>query len=159
AWSVNRIWQYHFGTGLVATPDDFGARAARPRHPELLDWLASELMDHNWSIKHIHRLILNSATYRQSSTLDPLKPGLQTKIDPANKLLWHFPTRRLEGEIVRDSMLSLAGRLDLRLFGESAPTQRLADGRNAVSTNSPDRNRRSVYISTRRTTVPTMLSV
>ncbi|HMC26179.1 MAG TPA: DUF1553 domain-containing protein, partial [Verrucomicrobiae bacterium] len=152
---VNRIWQYHFGTGLVATPDDFGARGARPTHPELLDWLAAELMDHNWSLKHIHRLILNSASYRQSSH----NPRVTSGDSQSEKLLAQFPTHRLEGEIVRDTMLELAGRLDTRLFGESIPTQRQADGRSIVSTNSPDRNRRSVYISTRRTTVPTFLSV
>jgi len=151
---VNRIWQYHFGTGLVATPDDFGARGAKPTHPELLDWLASELMDHQWSIKHIHRLILNSATYRQSSTSEKTKPGKN-----AVQSLARFPTHRLEAEIVRDTMLDLSGQLEPRLFGESIPTVRLADGRSAISTNNPGRNRRSIYISTRRTTVPTLLTV
>src|SRR5439155_6685360 len=114
----------------------------------------AELMDHNWSLKHIHRLILNSATYRQSSH----NPGATSGDPQSEKLFAQFPPRRLEGEIVRDTMLELAGKLDTRLFGESIPTQRQPDGRNIVSTNSPDRNRRSVYISTRRTTVPTFLS-
>jgi hypothetical protein len=105
-------------------------------------------MDHNWSIKHIHRLILSSATYRQSS-----------HSAQSDNLLSHFPVRRLEGEIVRDSMLEVAGGLDKRLFGESVPTQKLADGQSVISTNNPGRNRRSVYISTRRTTVPAFLSV
>jgi len=112
-------------------------------------------MDNNWSLKHIHRLILNSATYRQSSQ----NPQLMNNDGQAEKLLAQFPRHRLEGEIVRDTMLELAGKLDTRLFGESVPTQRQPDGRSIVATNSPDRNRRSVYISTRRTTVPTFLNV
>jgi len=148
---ANRVWQYHFGAGLVSTPDDFGSRGARPANPELLDWLASELIDHGWSLKHLHLLILNSAAYQQSSTVrENHKP---------DTFLASFPKRRLEAELVRDSMLELSSQLDTRLFGESIPTQRLADGRNVVPDNNPGRNRRSVYISTRRTTVPTFLTV
>jgi hypothetical protein len=145
---VNRLWQYHFGTGLVATPDDFGARGSRPTQPALLDWLAAELQSHHWSIKHVQRLILTSSTYRQASAADT------THGPPALRL----PRRRLEAELVRDAMLDVAGLLDRRLYGESVPTQRLLDGRNVVATNHPGRFRRSVYLSTRRTTVPSFLA-
>jgi hypothetical protein len=110
---VNRIWQYHFGEGLVSTPSDFGANGARPTHPELLDWLAAEFVEHGWSIKHIHRLVLNSATYRQSS--DSRQDCLA--VDSNSRLLWRFPPRRLEAEPIRDSMLAVSGKLDLRMAG------------------------------------------
>lgn len=112
---VNRLWQHHFGEGLVATPSDFGVNGARPTHPELLDWLASELMDHNWSLKHIHRLIVTSATYRQASTSkDPKNATLH---DPANHLLGHYPALRLDAEPIRDGILAVCGQLDLRMGG------------------------------------------
>ncbi len=110
---VNRIWQYHFGEGLVSTASDFGANGARPTHPELLDWLAAELIEHGWSIKHIHRLILNSTTYRQAS--DSRKDCLA--VDANSRLLWRFPPRRLEAEAIRDSILAVSGKLDLRMGG------------------------------------------
>lgn len=110
---ANRLWQFHFGKGLVATPSDFGRAGVPPTHPELLDWLAKELMDHNWSLKHLHRLILNSATYRQSSR--PREDALQT--DGATAWWWRFPPRRLEAEPIRDSILSVTGVLDVRMYG------------------------------------------
>ncbi len=110
---VNRIWQYHFGQGLVSTPSDFGVNGARPSHPEMLDWLASEFMEHGWSIKHIQRLILNSATFRQSSA--SRTDGLQA--DAATRLLWRFPPRRLDAESIRDSILMVSGKIDLRSGG------------------------------------------
>jgi cytochrome c553 len=110
---VNRIWQTHFGTGLVATPSDFGAKGSPPSHPELLDWLARRFMDEGWSVKSIHRLILLSATYRQAAT--PNTPAL--KVDAQNRLLWRFPTRRLEAEAIRDSILAVSGALDLKMGG------------------------------------------
>lgn len=127
---VNRIWQYHFGEGLVSTPSDFGANGARPTHPELLDWLAAEFIEHGWSMKHIHRLIVMSATYRQSSdpaaadvrrltskkTDQSLLTSAPTK-DSNNRLLWRFPSRRLEAEAIRDSILAVSGKLDLRMGG------------------------------------------
>jgi hypothetical protein len=110
---VNRIWQYHFGQGVVSTPSDFGANGARPSHPELLDWLAAEFMEHGWSIKHIQRLILNSATYRQSSAarLEALQADADTR------WLWRFPPRRLDAESIRDSILMVSGKLDQRPGG------------------------------------------
>jgi len=116
---VNRLWQYHFGDGLVNTPSDFGANGARPTHPELLDWLAAEFMAPTaktaqpWSIKHIHRLIVNSTTYRQSSAMR--KDGFDA--DAGSRLLWRFPPRRLEAEPIRDAILSVSGRLDLKMGG------------------------------------------
>jgi len=110
---VNRLWQFHMGKGLVATPSDFGKAGVAPTHPELLDWLARELMDHNWSLKHVHRLILNSATYRQSSA--PREDALQA--DGATEWWWRFPPRRLEAEPMRDSILAVTGVLDDRMYG------------------------------------------
>jgi hypothetical protein len=110
---VNRLWQFHFGKGLVATPSDFGKAGVGPTHPELLDWLAMELMDHNWSLKHVHRLILNSATYQQSS--QPRPDALQADVDA--QWWWRFPPRRLEAEPIRDSILAVSGVLDERMYG------------------------------------------
>lgn len=107
---VNRIWQQHFGTGLVATPNDFGYAGARPSHPELLDWLAIEFVQRGWSIKELHRLILTSQTYRQASrqTVDRIAAA---KVDPDNTLLWRQNLRRLDAETLRDSLLAVSGRL------------------------------------------------
>lgn len=110
---VNRIWMYHFGQGLVATPSDFGLNGARPSHPELLDWLAGEFIRSGWSVKHIHRLILTSRTYRQSHYID----SHATKTDRDNRWLWRFTSRRLEGEAIRDSMLAVSGELNLKMGG------------------------------------------
>jgi hypothetical protein len=110
---VNRLWHYHFGRGLVETPSDFGHNGGRPSHLELLDWLAGELVRSGWSLKHVHRLILTSRTYQQSSA--PRADGL--KIDASARLLWRFPPRRLEAEAIRDSMLAASGVLDDRMGG------------------------------------------
>jgi len=110
---VNRIWQFHFGTGIVDTPSDFGRNGASPSHPELLDYLAAELMDNDWSLKHIHRLILNSKTWQQSNR--PNQEAL--RIDAGSRLLWRFPPRRLEAEAIRDSILAVTGVLDLQGIG------------------------------------------
>lgn len=110
---VNRLWHYHFGRGLVNTPSDFGHNGARPSHPELLDWLASEFVAHGWSLKAMHRLILLSATYRQASA--PGAKGLGA--DAGTRLLWRFPPRRLEAEAIRDAMLAVSGKLDLKMGG------------------------------------------
>ncbi len=104
---VNRIWQHHFGVGLVATPDDFGYSGARPSNQPLLDWLAVEFMENGWSIKHIQRLIVTSATYRQASAIDPRKKA----IDPDNTLLWRQNVQRLDAESLRDTLLCVSGRL------------------------------------------------
>jgi hypothetical protein len=110
---VNRLWQHHFGTGLVDTPSDFGANGTPPTHPELLDWLAAELIAHGWSLKHIHRLILMSHTWQQDSR--PRAPAVAA--DASSRFLWRFPPRRLEAEAIRDSILAVTGVLDLRMGG------------------------------------------
>ena len=111
---VNRIWQQHFGTGLVATPNDFGYSGTRPTHPELLDWLAIEFMQRGWSIKELHRLIVKSATYRQASERGRKgegETGRQRDVDSENKLLWKQNVRRLDAETLRDSLLAVSGLL------------------------------------------------
>lgn len=110
---VNRIWQMHFGRGLVNTPSDFGLNGSPPSHPELLDWLAAEFIRSDWSIKHLHRLMLTSATYGQSSLIR--KQAQQ--VDADNRLLWRFPSRRVEAEAIRDSMLQVSGELNLEMGG------------------------------------------
>src|SRR5207244_3607436 len=112
---VNRLWQHHFGRGLVATPNDFGMRGEKPSHPELLDWLACEFVTSGWSIKHMHRLMVLSSTYRQASRVAPT--AVANKIDPDNRLLWRMNRRRLEGEVLRDSVLAAAGSLHAKLGG------------------------------------------
>ena len=110
---VNRIWQGHFGAGLVETPSDFGLNGTRPSHPELLDWLATEFIRSGWSMKHMHRLIVSSSTYRQSSRIDRTT---QSK-DAEARLLWRYPTRRLEAETIRDAMLAVSGTLNVKMYG------------------------------------------
>jgi hypothetical protein len=110
---VNRLWHYHFGVGLVDTPNDFGFNGGRPTHPELLDWLAAELLDHGGSLKHIHRLIVTSAAYRQSSL--PRPEALAKDAD--NRLLWRKSPQRLDAETLRDAMLAAAGELNLAIGG------------------------------------------
>jgi hypothetical protein len=106
---VNRLWQHHFGRGLVGTPNDFGARGEAPTHPELLDWLACEFVEHGWSVKHMQRLLVLSSAYCQDSRGDP--PAAH-KIDPDNRLLWRQNRRRLEGEALRDHALAVSGTLN-----------------------------------------------
>jgi hypothetical protein len=127
---VNRLWLHHFGQGLVRTPGDFGLRGEPPTHPELLDWLASELAASGWSIKHLQRLIVCSAVYRQAS--DDNDKG--AAVDSENRLLWRMNRRRLEFEPLRDALLAVAGRLDRRMGGRPVPIAR--------GTGTP---RRSVY--------------
>jgi mono/diheme cytochrome c family protein len=126
---VNRLWMHHMGQGIVGTPSNFGVLGEKPTHPELLDWLASELVSSGWSLKHVHRLIVTSAAYRRSST--PHKAGEQA--DPDNKLLWRANRRRLEVEAWRDALLAVAGQIDRQMGG---PTGSLS---------SPSYQRRTVY--------------
>jgi hypothetical protein len=111
--AVNRIWQYHFGKGIVRTPSDFGATGDRPTHPELLDWLATEFVAKGWSWKAMHRLMVTSNTYRQSSRFNEKS----ATVDSENRLLWRMNPRRLEAEIIRDSMLAISGKLNKEMFG------------------------------------------
>ena len=136
---VNRVWQHHFGSGLVTTPDNFGATGERPSHPELLDHLASWFIAHGWSLKSLHRYIMASATWQQSSAASPAA----RERDPANRWISHQTPRRLEFEALRDSLLRVAGRLDPRLGGRSAP---LTD----------DNVRRAVYGYTDRFRLPVL---
>ncbi|MCA9218278.1 MAG: DUF1553 domain-containing protein, partial [Planctomycetales bacterium] len=106
---VNRIWQHHFGQGIVATPSNFGTRGAKPTHPELLDWLATEFVRNGWSIKHLHRLILTSRSYRLSSQHDEHNAS----IDPGANYIWRFNRHRLDAESIRDSLLAISGQLDM----------------------------------------------
>ena len=110
---VNRLWQHHFGRGIVATPSDFGTQGQAPSHPELLDWLAAELIQNGWRLKPIHRLIVTSATYQQSANHGPENAAG----DPEARLLSHFSRRRLEAEAIRDGILAVSGQLDRRMFG------------------------------------------
>jgi hypothetical protein len=112
---VNRLWHYHFGTGLVETPNDFGFNGGRPSHPELIDWLASELVARRWSLKEMHRVIVLSATYRQAGTWD----AASARVDAGSRLLWRRAPLRLEAEEVRDAMLRIAGLLSLQVGGPS----------------------------------------
>ncbi|MEY2410800.1 MAG: hypothetical protein QOF48_3470 [Verrucomicrobiota bacterium] len=149
---VNRVWQYHFGRGLVGTPSDFGLKGERPTHPQLLDWLTSEFTAQNWSLKKLHRLILMSAAYQQSSAHRP-DGG---RLDPENKLLWKFPRQRLEGEVIRDASLAVAGMLNSKMGGPSIfpelPAGMPSPRGGWKVSEQEEANRRSVYVFVRRNT-------
>jgi hypothetical protein len=137
---VNRVWQHHFGRGLVATPNDFGTQGTAPSHPELLEWLAADFVRNGWQMKRLHRLIMTSRVYQQSAECDAAKAAL----DPQNELLGRWTPRRLEAEAIRDSLLSVSGLLDRTMFGPGT----LDEGT----------LRRSVYFTVKRSQlVPTML--
>jgi hypothetical protein len=112
---VNRVWGYHFGRAIVSTPSDFGNIGAPPTHPELLDWLARDFMAHGWTLKRLHRMIVTSYTYRQTSAVSPA--GLAKDAD--NTLLWHMPLQRMDAESTRDSILQTSGALDRTMGGPS----------------------------------------
>jgi hypothetical protein len=152
---VNRIWQHHFGTGIVSTIDNLGASGAKPSHPELLDYLAAEFVRSRWSVKAFHRLILTSAAYRQRS--EPREK--LDALDPDNRLLARFPLRRLDAEAVRDAMLHVADELDPRAGGPYVPSKRTAEGTVEVAENTDGAHRRSVYLQQRRTQVVTFLQL
>ncbi len=114
---VNRLWQHHFGRGLVSTPSDFGAQGDKPTHPELLDWLASEFIRNGWHLKPMHRLMMASATYRQGRAASLRGGKSASTLDPENTLYWRRSPQRLEAEIIRDAILSVSGRLDPKMFG------------------------------------------
>jgi hypothetical protein len=155
---VNRLWQHHFGVGLVATPDNLGQSGAKPSHPELLDWLACRFVESRWSIKAMHRLMVKSSVYRQASTQYSVL-STQHSADPDNRTLSHFPLRRLDAEALRDSMLAISGELDCRAGGPFVPTERNAEGSVIVKEEKPGSHRRSVYLQQRRTQVLTMLEL
>lgn len=136
---ANRLWQHHFGTGLVPTPSDFGTRGLPPSNPQLLDWLSLTLMDNGWSLKQMHRLILSSAAYRQSST----ENAAARKVDPENQLLWKMPRLRIDFEAMRDSLLTVSGRLDSSL-----------GGRPFDDVMNPKNSRRTIYALVNRNDLP-----
>jgi hypothetical protein len=152
---VNRIWQFHFGRGIVATPNDFGRMGVRPTHPELLDYLANEFVQSGFSVKHVHRLILNSNAYRQASST--VNAAAMEK-DPENKLLWKFNRRRLEAEEIRDAMLAISGTLNEKQGGPSVivPIDQTLVGalykpsQWAVTKDPAEHSRRSVYLLAKR---------
>ncbi len=148
---VNRIWQHHFGRGLVATPSDFGTRGQRPTHPELLDWLAGEFIARGWSVKQMHKLILMSTTYQASAEASPEALAH----DPENKLYSHWSRLRLEGEVIRDSLLAIGGHLNLAMNGPGVfppiPAEVFKGAKGWTPGATPeDSNRRSIYIFARR---------
>ncbi len=137
---VNRLWQHHFGRGLVATPNDFGLQGEPPSHPELLDWLARDLIAHGWRLKHVHQLLMTSAVYRQSNDIQ-LENAQR---DPENAFLWRWKPRRLEAEAIRDSLLTVSAMLDARMYGPGTLDENM--------------RRRSVYFFIKRSKlIPTMM--
>jgi hypothetical protein len=141
---VNRVWHWVFGRGIVGTPSDFGKLGDRPSHPELLDWLARKFMEEGWSTKKLLRRLVLSQAFRQSGTVSQAASDL----DPANRLLHHYPTRRLEAEAIRDNLLAVSGRLDPQLFGRPInPPRPAEDGAKRLYSGPLDSNgRRSLYM-------------
>jgi hypothetical protein len=161
---VNRVWQHHFGEGLVRTAGDFGVRGERPTHPELLEWLCNDLIAHDWQLKSLHRLIVTSATYRQSTAYD----AQRSAIDPDNRLLWRRRPQRLEAEILRDAILAASHTLNLEPFGPAFKPPISADAIVARNTktpypkdakDTPATRRRSVYMFHKRVTQNPLLQV
>ncbi len=162
---VNRLWQHHFGEGLVRTPDNFGFLGSLPTHPELLDWLASELMRGDWKLKRIHKLMVMSKTYQQSS-LHPEQSHYAT-VDSANQYWWRAERRRLESEQLRDAILWCSGRLDLKTGGPSFKAPISDEALEGLSMKagayqaSPDEEtrRRSLYMFAKRSLAVPMMTV
>jgi hypothetical protein len=158
---VNRVWQHHFGEGIVTTPDNFGKLGARPTHPELLDWLATEFVRGGWRVKPLHRLLVTSSVYRQASAAPP--DAGSDRADPGNRLLGRMRLRRLESEAVRDAVLAVCGKLDRTSGGPPVPIEPRVDGMVVVSSGGlptpTAANRRSLYLFARRNYNLTLLSV
>jgi hypothetical protein len=156
---VNRVWQWHFGEGLVRTPNDLGVRGERPTHPELLDWLALELIAKGWRLKHLHRLIMSSAAYQMAGSAD----GKTLERDPDNRLLTRYQPYRLQAEVVWDNIRAAAGTLDLTMFGlPIAPPldeqEQLGNYRKWPASTPAEANRRALYILVKRSFRFPMLS-
>lgn len=148
---VNRVWQHHFGEGLVRTVNDFGVQGEAPSHPELLEWLTREFVKGGWKLKPLHRLILTSSVYLQESGFDPAK----AKMDPDNGLLWRQRPRRIESEILRDTMLAVSGTLNSEMFGpafkppiatEAVQARNLKDPYPSNTKDDPATRRRTIYM-------------
>ena len=148
---VNRLWQHHFGRGIVSTPNDFGKLGTEPTHPALLDWLASQLIREGWRLKPIHRLIMNSAVYKQAASTNLA----QARQDAYNEYLWHRRPVRMESEIIRDHMLSVSGALRPDLYGPSIP---IGNRKNPFQ-DTPDTWRRSVYLMAPRLNLHPVLKI
>ena len=147
---MNRLWLHHFGEGVIATPDNIGRNGAPPSHPEILDWMAVEFQQGGWSLKKMHRLVLTSRAYRQTSRR-PAELTRAEQLDPDNRLLWRQNLKRLESEIIRDALLAASGRLDLHSFGPPVPVTRPVSGLSMVDAEGGNgQNRRSVYVFARR---------
>jgi mono/diheme cytochrome c family protein len=138
---VNRLWHHHFGRGIVATINDFGLQGETPTHPELLEWMANDLVEHGWDLKRLHRMIVLSQAYRLSGSSNAA--GL--KADPDNRLWWHRPRRRLDAEIIRDNLLAVSGRLDSTMFGPGTLDENM--------------RRRSIYFTVQRSKLIPFLQV
>jgi len=144
---VNRVWSYHLGAGIVANPNDFGFNGGRPSHPELMDWLAGEFIRNGWSVKKLQKSILMSETYRQSSRFD----AQAAEKDAEFRLLWRYLPRRLEGEVVRDAMLSISGTLNPKMYGPSFRPFQIVKNSGSYHTYQPadfadpEQQRRTVY--------------
>ncbi len=156
---ANRVWQWHFGEGLVRTPNDFGIRGDRPTHPELLDWLAVELVEHGWSLKHLHRVIMRSSAYQMAATAH----AATLTRDPDNRLLTRFQPHRLQAEIIWDGIRAAAGTLDLTQFGlPIAPPldehEQLGNYRKWPASTPAESNRRAIYLLVKRSFRFPMLS-
>ncbi len=179
---VNRIWRWHFGEGIVASPDNFGVLGSRPSHPELLDWLAHHFMENGWSTKDMHRLILSSSVY-QMATTHPAEMAAQSQlaaadasvavqtvdseadstgnpasVDPENKLLWKFHVQRLEAEQIRDALLAVSGRLDREMGGKTVPlrNRQFVFNHTSVDHTKYDSLRRAIYLPVIRNNLYTM---
>lgn len=159
---VNRLWHWHFGRGIVRTPSDFGQLSGGPSHPELLDWLALQFVKENWSIKAIHRLIVTSATWRQTSLHHDSRAA---QVDPDNVLLWRFRRQRLNAETIRDAVLTVSGRLNSEQYGlpifpplPDDIEQRVKYSQSKWDTQyGPEGRKRSIYVYQQRTlTMPFM---
>jgi hypothetical protein len=151
---VNRVWQHHFGRGIVRSPNNFGFQGSAPTHPELLDWLAADFVSHGWQIKRLHKLIMMSDAYRMSCDANPQALAK----DPDNDLFWRFDMRRLDAEEIRDSILTVNGTLNNEMFGPSVfpviPKEVLAGqslpGRGWDVSIPAERTRRSIYVHVKR---------
>src|SRR5579863_6914981 len=149
---VNQIWAHHFGQGIVKTPGNFGHTGAAPTHPEMLDWLATEFVRQGWSMKAMHRLMMTSSTYRQSSQLTPTLE----KADPENRLLSRMPMKRMEAELLYDTLVYVSGRFDETRYGPPEPVLVREDGL-VTPVETKKGWRRSIYVRQRRTEMPTIL--
>ncbi len=152
--AINRIWQHHFGVGIVATPENFGKLGAPPSHPELLDWLAVDFMNNGWKMKRLHKIIMTSTVYRQSSRQTESSLHVAAKQgDPLNKLLWRMNLRRLDAEAMRDTIIAASGKLDRTLGGKAILMEHDPSGLQSIDRNDPTPDakwRRSLYVLARR---------